>query len=75
MEAIQQIDLYLVRMPLISPWKTAYGSDEQVESVIVRMQAGGAVGWGESCPLSEPTFSPEYAGGVLEVVRRFLRRG
>jgi O-succinylbenzoate synthase len=72
MHPIDRIELYLVRMPLIEPWKTAYGSDLEVESVIAEIFAGEAHGWGESCPLSEPTYSPEYAAGAFEVARRFL---
>jgi len=59
-------------MPLITPWKTAYGSDDAVESVLVRMVSGGVEGWGESCPLGSPTYSPEYAAGVFNVVRDFM---
>jgi o-succinylbenzoate synthase len=72
MHRIDRIDLYLVRMPLIAPWKTAYGSDAEIESVIARITAGGAEGWGESCPLGEPTYSPEYAAGAFQVAQRFL---
>ena len=72
MDRIERIELYRVRMPLISPWTTAYGSDDAIESVLVRMVAGRTAGWGESCPLAGPTYSPEYAAGVFNVVRDYL---
>ena len=62
---IDRIDLYHVAMPLISPWKTAYGEDSVIESVLVRMCGDGAEGWGEACSLAAPTYSPEWAAGVL----------
>jgi len=66
---IESIELFHVRMPLKEPWRTAYGSDSAIETVLVRMQADGLEGWGESSPLAQPCYSPEYAGGVFAVVR------
>ncbi len=71
-KVIDLIELYRVRMPLITPWKTAYGSDAAVETVLVRMVSGGVAGWGESCPLGTPAYSPEYAAGVFNVARDFM---
>lgn len=65
---IDAVELFHVRMPLISPWRTAYGEDAAAESVLVRMEGGGHVGWGESCPLAAPCYSPEWAGGVFATV-------
>lgn len=72
MNRIERIDIYLVRMPLISPWATACGSDHVIESVLVRMSCSDVQGWGESAPLVWPTYSPEYAAGVFNVVRDIL---
>ena len=72
MNKIERIELYRVRMPLISPWTTAYGSDDAIESVLVRIVAADAEGWGESSPLAAPTYSPEYAKGLFNVVRDHL---
>jgi O-succinylbenzoate synthase len=69
---IDRIDLYRVAMPLISPWRTAYGDDAVVESVLVKMYSGDLVGWGEASPLATPTYSPEWAAGVFTVARNWL---
>lgn len=69
---IERIDLYHVRMPLIYPWRTAYGSDAAIESLLVRMRGEGLEGWGESSPLAAPCYSPEFAGGLFVVVRDWL---
>ena len=69
---LEGIELFHVRMPLLAPWRTAYGSDDAIESVLARMTSGGRHGWGEAAPLREPAYSPEYAAGVFEVCRRFL---
>ncbi len=69
---INRIELYHVAMPLISPWRTAYGEDAVVESVLVKMVSGDLIGWGESSPLGTPTYSPEWAAGAFQVARRWL---
>jgi O-succinylbenzoate synthase len=69
---IDRIDLYHVAMPLISPWRTAYGEDAVVESVLVKMSSGDLVGWGEASPLATPTYSAEWATGVFTVSRNWL---
>lgn len=66
---IEHIDLYLVAMPLIYPWRTAYGEDAAIHSVLCRMESGSLVGWGESTPFAAPCYSPEWAGGVFAAVR------
>ena len=49
---IERIDLYHVAMPLIYPWRTAYGEDAAIHSVLCRMTSSSASGWGEcSLPL------------------------
>lgn len=69
---IERIDIYHVAMPLISPWRTAYGEDHVIESVLVAMHANGEVGWGEASPLAAPTYSPEYAAGVFATTKMWL---
>lgn len=72
MYPIDRLHIYRVGMPLIYPWTTAYGSDDVIQSVLVRMISGGRHGWGESTPLRFPAYSPESAAGVFMTVRDFL---
>ena len=64
---IDQIDVYYVELPLIYPWRTAYGEDDTIDSVMVRLVSGQHVGWGESTPLRAPAYSPETAMSVYPV--------
>jgi O-succinylbenzoate synthase len=59
-------------MPLIYPWRTAYGEDAAVHAVLCRMTSGSVSAWGESSPLAAPCYSPEWAGGVFAVARDWL---
>jgi O-succinylbenzoate synthase len=69
---IDSVEVYRVAMPLVYPFRTAYGSDDCIESVLVRMAGGGWYGWGEASPLRAPTYSSEWAQGVFIVVRDWL---
>ena len=69
---IDRIDLYHVAMPLIYPWKTAYGEDAAIHSVLCRMTSGSVDGWSESTPFEAPCYSPEWAGGLFAVARDWL---
>ena len=55
---IDRIELFHVAMPLISPWRTAYGEDATIHSVVCRLASGSVEAWGESSPLAAPCYSP-----------------
>ncbi len=69
---IDRIELFHVAMPLISPWRTAYGEDAAIHAVLCRMTSGSFDGWGESAPFAAPCYSPECAGGLFSVARDWL---
>ena len=69
---IDRIELFHVAMPLIYPWRTAYGEDTAIHSVLCRMTSGSVAGWGESAPFAAPCYSPEWAGGIFAVNRDWL---
>jgi len=72
---ITGIELFHVRMPLLQPWRTAYGEDAAIETVLCRMSSGSVEAWGEASPLAAPCYSPEWAGGVLETCASWLAPG
>ena len=69
---IEQIALYHIKLPLLYPWRTAYGEDADVHTILVRMRSGSCEAWGESCPLYAPTYSPEATGAAFYLLREFL---
>ena len=69
---IDRIELFHVAMPLIYPWRTAYGEDAAIDSVLCRMSSGSVDGWGEGTPFAAPCYSPEWAGGQFSVIRDWL---
>jgi O-succinylbenzoate synthase len=72
MPTVEAIDLYRVRIPLLTPFRTAYGCDDAVEPVLVRMEGGGLVGWGEAQAFRHPTYCPEFGAGIFITLRDVL---
>jgi o-succinylbenzoate synthase len=69
---IDRIDLFHVAMPLVYPFRTAYGDEYTIESVLVRMASGDAYGWGEATPGRLPIYCNEWAAGVFAIERDHL---
>ncbi len=69
---IESIEIHHVAMPLLYPWRTAYGEDTAIESVLVRMDSEGLSSWGEATPFAAPCYSPEWAAGAFACVRDWL---
>ena len=69
---IDRIDLYRVSMPLITPWRTAYGEDSAIESLLCRMTSGSVEAWGESTPFAAPCYSAEWSAAAMATACRWL---
>ena len=59
-------------MPLLYPWKTAYGEDSEIYSVFVNMFSQGEYSWSEISPLKFPTYSPESTSGAYALMKNLL---
>ena len=62
---IDTLDVYYVAMPLIYPWRTAYGEDQDIHSVLVKLTSGDHQAWSESTAFFAPTYLNESAGSVF----------
>ncbi len=69
---LDTVDVFYVVLPLIYPWRTAYGEDQDIHTVIVRLRSGDLEGWGETSPLAAPTYSPEFAMSVFTLIGEWL---
>ena len=70
---LASIELRLVALPLVRPFRTSFGTETAKECVLVRVEtAEGAVGWGESVTGPDPGFSEEWNEGLWLVLRDFL---
>jgi O-succinylbenzoate synthase len=69
---IDAVAVYHASLPLLYPWRTAYGEDAAVGTILVRLESGGVCGWGEATPFERPEYSAEWAGGAFALVRDTL---
>ena len=69
---IDRIELHHVAMPLITPWRTAYGEDSAVHALLCRLSSGSVDAWGESALFAAPTYKPEWGAGVFLLARDWL---
>jgi len=69
---ISQINLYHLRMPLVSAFETSFGRIHNRDCVMVEAFADGLVGYGE-CPADfDPGYSYETVGTVWHILKDFL---
>jgi O-succinylbenzoate synthase len=70
---VRSVELRMIGLPLVRPFRTSFGEDTDKECVLVRVEThDGAVGWGECVTGPEPDFSGEFNEGAWLVVRDFL---
>lgn len=69
---IDAIEIIHVTMPLIYPFRTAYGNDDTIESILVKFSSSGQYGWGESAPWKLPAYSPECSSAQFIISRDFI---
>lgn len=69
---LEGIELRRVAMPLVSPFRTSFGTQTAKDILLVRAVIDGAEGWGECVTLADPVYSAEYTDGAADVMRRNL---
>ena len=75
---ITDVELRRIAMPLVSPFRTSFGSQTERDILLVRVELGDEAsgstvdGWGECVALSEPSYSPEYVDGAQHVIIHHL---
>jgi O-succinylbenzoate synthase len=77
---IDRVELRRIAMPLVSPFRTSFGSQTARDILLVRVdladETSGSTdtveGWGECVALSEPSYSPEYVDGAQHVIIHHL---
>jgi len=69
---IEQIDLKMVRLPLVQPFQTSSSRKDHLDHILVRVAAEGVVGWGECASPSDPYYCPETTETCWHILRDFL---
>ncbi len=69
---IDRIELRHVKLVLVSPFVTSMGTEYDEEHIIVRVDAGGVTGWGESVAEGTPFYSYETVPTAWHILQDFL---
>jgi o-succinylbenzoate synthase len=66
---INKIEAFHVALPLRRALSWAGGAFDTLQTVLVRIESGDLVGWGEAAPGNAPLAADEWAGSVFACVR------
>jgi o-succinylbenzoate synthase len=70
---LAEVELRRVRLPLVAPFRTSFGTETDRDVLLVRVTTdGGVTGWGECVAGNAPLYSAEYVDGAHQVVRDYL---
>ncbi|MFC5182435.1 o-succinylbenzoate synthase [Actinomadura harenae] len=69
---ISGVELRTIRMPLVAPFRTSFGTETVREAVLVRVVTDEAEGWGECGAGPAPLYSSEYTHAAVDVLTRHL---
>ena len=69
---IERIELRHVKLVLVAPFVTSMGVETDEEHIIVRVDADGVTGWGESVAEGTPYYSYETTETAWHILRDFL---
>ena len=65
---IHSIELRRISLPLVTPFRTSFSTENQRDILLVRVETDDAVGWGECVSGNEPLYSNEYVEGSQRVM-------
>jgi O-succinylbenzoate synthase len=69
---IDAIELRRLHLPLVTPFRTSFGTQTDRDVLLLRVCTSGAEGWGECVAMEEPLYSSEYVDGAAAVIRDHL---
>ncbi|HVE63224.1 MAG TPA: o-succinylbenzoate synthase [Mycobacteriales bacterium] len=69
---ISAVELRRIRMPLVSPFRTSFGTQTSREVLLVKVTTPEAEGWGECVAMAEPVYSYEDLETAAHVLRSQL---
>ena len=69
---IERIDLKIVQLPLVRPFRTSSSAKDRIAHILVRVVADGVVGWGECASPSDPYYCPETIETCWHLLKDFL---
>ncbi|WP_425490543.1 o-succinylbenzoate synthase [Nocardioides panaciterrulae] len=69
---LEGVELRRIAMPLVSPFRTSFGTQTARDILLLRAVTADGEGWGECVAMADPLYSSEYVDATADVLRRFL---
>ena len=69
---VERADLLLVRLPFVHPFSISSATWTCKEALVLRVEAGGRVGWGECVADPDPFYAAETTTSARHIVTEFL---
>ena len=69
---IDHVDLVTVSLPFVSPFGTSVHVWTVKEALLMRLESGGTIAWGECVSDPDPYYSPETNDTVRHIIKDFL---
>jgi o-succinylbenzoate synthase len=69
---IEHLELRYVRIPLVTPFRTSFGTSRDKETFLLRLVTEDAEGWAECGAEPDPLYSSEFLAGAEIVLREQL---
>ncbi len=69
---LEGVELRRIAMPLVSPFRTSFGTQTARDILLLRVVTADGEGWGECVAMADPLYSSEYVDATADVLRRFL---
>ena len=69
---VEAVELVRIRMPLVAPFRTSFGTQTERDVLLLRVLSTGADGWGECVAMEEPLYSSEYVDAAEAVIADHL---
>ena len=69
---LDSLILYHIRLPLVSPFATSFGSIDHKECILIELHADGLTGYGESAVEHDPGYNYETTGTAWHILKDFV---
>jgi len=68
-DALHDVELFRLRLPLVTPFRTAHDTTAHKDALLVRVRTDAGVGWGECTAQVAPSYAPD----TIDTARLVLR--
>jgi O-succinylbenzoate synthase len=69
---LERVELRRIRMPLVRPFRTSFGTESERDVLLVRVETADAEGWAECATEPAPLYSAEYTDAAEHVLEHHL---